>query len=73
MKTKLRRIGNGYGVLLPKQVIERLRVVEGSDLNISDTAAGIQLSPFDADFSDQVDAFRRTESRHRNSYRELAK
>jgi hypothetical protein len=60
-------------VLLPKQVIERLRVVEGSDLNISDTAAGIQLSPFDADFSDQVDTFRRTESRHRNSYRELAK
>jgi putative addiction module antidote len=73
MKTKLRRIGNGYGVLLPKQVIERLRVVEGSEFNISDTAAGIQLSPFDADFSDQVEAFRRTEPRHRNSYRELAK
>ncbi len=73
MKTKLRKIGNGYGVLLPKQVIERLRVTEGSILTISETSSGIELSPFDADFSDQVEAFRRTEPRHRNSYRELAK
>jgi len=73
MKTKLRKIGNGYGVLLPKQVIERLRLTEGSVLNISETSSGIELSPFDADFSDQVDAFRKTEPKHRNSYRELAK
>jgi len=71
--TKLRKIGNGYGVLLPKQVIERLRLTEGSVLSLAETSAGIELSPFDADFSEQVEAFRRTEPRHRNSYRELAK
>jgi putative addiction module antidote len=73
MQTKLRKIGNGYGVLLPKQLIERLRLTEGSVLSLAETNAGIELSPFDADFSEQVEAFRRTESRHRNSYRELAK
>jgi putative addiction module antidote len=73
MHTKLRKIGNGYGVLLPKQVIERLRLTEGSVLSLAATSAGIELSPFDANFSEQVEAFRRTESRHRNSYRELAK
>jgi putative addiction module antidote len=73
MKTKIRRIGNGLGILLPKDVIARLRVEEGSTLTIAETDAGIELSPFDADFSAQVDAFRRTEPRHRNSYRELAK
>jgi putative addiction module antidote len=73
MKTKLRRIGNGYGVLLPKKAIERLRVAEGSTLTISETEAGIELTPFDADFAAQVEAFRRTEPKHRNSYRELAK
>ncbi|MGC2108933.1 MAG: AbrB/MazE/SpoVT family DNA-binding domain-containing protein [Candidatus Korobacteraceae bacterium] len=73
MKTKLRKIGNGLGVLLPKEVISRLRVEEGSTLSISDTETGIELSPFDADFSDQVEAFRRIEPRHRNSLRELAK
>ena len=73
MQTKLRKIGNGYGVLLPKQVIERLRLTEGSVLSLAETSVGIELSPFDANFSEQVEAFRRTESRHRNSYRELAK
>lgn len=73
MQTKLRKIGNGYGVLLPKQVIERLRVEEGGLLTLKETSTGIELSPFDADFSEQVEAFRRTEHRHRNTYRELAK
>jgi len=73
MQTKLRKIGNGYGVLLPKQLIETLRLSEGDVLNLTETNAGIELSPFDADFSEQVEAFRRTEARHRNSYRELAK
>ena len=73
MKTKVRRIGSGYGILLPKQVMERLRLEEGSELTLRETNSGIELSPFDAEFSEQVQAFRRTESRHRNSYRELAK
>ncbi len=73
VKTKLRKIGNGLGVLLPKEAIARLGVCEVSTLTISDTASGIELSPFDADFSAQVEAFRRTEARHRNSYRALAK
>jgi len=73
MKTKLRKIGNGLGVLLPKEAVARLRLEEGSTLTISDTETGIELSPFDADFSAQVEVFRRTEPRHRNSYRELAK
>ena len=73
MQTKLRKIGNGYGVLLPKQVIETLRLSDGDVLTLTETNSGIELSPFDANFSEQVEAFRRTESRHRNSYRELAK
>jgi putative addiction module antidote len=73
VKTKLRKIGNGLGVLLPKEAIEHLRLSEGGTLTISETESGIELSPFDARFSAQVEAFRRTEGRHRNSYRELAK
>ncbi|MGA7462585.1 MAG: AbrB/MazE/SpoVT family DNA-binding domain-containing protein [Candidatus Korobacteraceae bacterium] len=73
MKTKLRKIGNGLGILLPKEAIAHLRAEEGSTLTICETASGIELSPFDPDFSAQVEAFRRTETRHRNSYKELAK
>jgi putative addiction module antidote len=73
MQTRLRKIGNGYGVLLPRRLIESLRLSEGDVLTLTETDSGIELSPFDADFSEQVDSFRKTESRHRNSYRELAK
>ena len=72
MLTKLRKIGNGYGILLPRQVIERLHLTEGSVLSLSETSAGIELSLFDVNFSEQVEAFRRTEAKHCNSYRELA-
>ena len=73
MQTKLRKIGKGYGILLPKQVIEHLHVTEGDVLNLTETTTGIELSPVDANLSQQVEAFRRTEPQHRNSYRDLAK
>ena len=72
MRVKLCKVGKGYGVLLPKQIIERLRLTEGSVLSLSQTSAGIELSLFDTNCSEQVEAFRRTEARHRNSYRQLA-
>ena len=73
MKTKLRKIGSGFGVLLPKRVIEDLRLSVGDALELSVDEGGIELSPFDADFSVHVEAFRRTEGQHRNSYRRLGK
>lgn len=73
MDTRIRKIGNGYGVLLPKQIVDELRLEEGSVLSIVKDAEGIHLSPYDANFSEQLEAFRRTEAKHRNSYRELAK
>jgi antitoxin component of MazEF toxin-antitoxin module len=73
MDTRVRKIGNGYGVLLPKQMMDELRLEVGSVLSIVKDAEGIRLSPYDAGFSEQLEAFRRTEARHRNSYRELSK
>lgn len=73
MQLKVRRIGNGYGVLLPRQAMERLRLEEGGLLNMIETDSGIELTPYDAHFSEQLEAFRRLEPKHRNSLRELAK
>ena len=73
MKTKLRMIGSGYGVLLPKKVVDNLRLSVGDELELTEEEWGIELSPFDPDFADQVEAFRRTEGQHRNSYRALGK
>jgi len=73
MKTKLRMVGSGYGVLLPKKVVDNLRLSVGDELELTEVEGGIELTPFDPEFAEQVEAFRRTEGRHRNSYRRLGK
>ena len=73
MQLKVRKIGNGYGVLLPKQLLEDMAVAEGSMLDVEKQGGVYQMTPSDADFTRQVEAFLRTEPQHRNSYRELAK
>ncbi len=71
--TTIRKIGNGYGVLLPKAMLDEMRLREGDIVTVERGENGIRLVPFDAEFQEQLEAFRKVESRHRNSLRELAK
>ncbi len=41
---KVRRIGNSLGVVLPKEVLAKLRVGEGDQLTVSDTPDGVALA-----------------------------
>jgi hypothetical protein len=54
-------------------LIDRLKLNEESVLHIVQTATGVSLSPLDPALVDELEAFHRTEARHRQSYRELAK
>ena len=73
MELKVRKIGNGYGVLLPKQLLDDMHLREGSLLEVEQAAGALLLKLADDQFTRQVEAFLRTEPAHRNSYRELAK
>lgn len=73
MQLKVRKIGNGHGVLFPKQVMEDMNLQEDSTLNLSKVDGVYQLTPYDEEFTAQVEAFLQTEAAHRNTYRELAK
>ena len=74
MELKVRKIGNGYGVLLPKQLLDEAGLEEGSMIHIERGDGGVyRMQPADDEFTRQVEAFLRTEERHRNTYRTLAK
>lgn len=73
MQLKIRKIGNGYGVLFPKQMLDDMNLQEDSTLSVSKVNGVYQLTPFDEEFTAQVEAFLQTEAAHRNTYRELAK
>ncbi|MAP95705.1 MAG: AbrB/MazE/SpoVT family DNA-binding domain-containing protein [Ponticaulis sp.] len=70
---KIRKIGNSYGVILPKEEIERRGLSEGDTINISDTDTGWRFDVYDPEVSKQVDAGREIANRFRNTLRELAK
>ncbi len=69
----MRKVGNGYGVILPKPLLEDLAVGEGSLLKVENGDGVLQMTQINAEFTRQVEAFLQTEGQHRRSYRELAK
>ena len=73
MELKVRKIGNGYGVLLPKQLLDEMALVEGAMIQVEKIDNVYQMTPVDDQFTRQVEAFLKSEPRHRNTYRELAK
>lgn len=70
---KLRKIGNSYGVILPKEVISRLKVEEGDSVYITESHDGYNISSFDPDFEETMKAFEDTYRHYRNAFKELAK
>jgi putative addiction module antidote len=72
-KVKVTTVGSSAGVVLPKEVLSKLRVGKGDVLYITETPHGIELSPYDPAFEQEMQAARRIMRRHRNALRQLAK
>ncbi len=70
---KLRKIGSSFGVILPKEVLEKLHLSEGDQLFADATPDGLQLTPYDPDFEAAMQAFSSTRKKYRNALRQLAK
>ncbi len=51
---KITTIGNSAGVILPKEILERLRVEKGDVLYAIETPSGIELVPYNPDFGKQM-------------------
>ena len=71
-KLKLTAIGNSTGVILPKEVLERLRVGRGDELQVLETPNGIALTPFAPEFAEQMEAAAKVMRRRRNLLKKLA-
>jgi putative addiction module antidote len=53
---KVTTVGNSIGVVLSKDLLAKLRVEKGDTLYISETPNGIELSAYDPEFAEQMDA-----------------
>jgi putative addiction module antidote len=73
LKLKIRKVGNSVGVVLPKEVLAHLKVVEGDTVTVTESQDGVRLSAGDPEFAKTMAVFESLNRRYRNALRELAK
>ncbi|MBT5706811.1 AbrB/MazE/SpoVT family DNA-binding domain-containing protein [bacterium] len=71
-KLKLTQIGNSIGIVLPKDLLAKLRVGKGDSITVTETPDGLQLSPWDEVKQSQLEAAERVMRKNRNMLRKLA-
>lgn len=69
---KLTTVGSSTGLVLPKDVLERLRVKKGDILHVVETPNGIELTPYDPEFSAQLAVAEEVMRADRNVLKKLA-
>jgi putative addiction module antidote len=70
---KLTQIGNSVGVILPKEVLARMKVEKGDTVFLTEAANGITLTPYDPDLEAQLKAGREFMREYRDTFHQLAK
>jgi putative addiction module antidote len=70
---KLTQIGNSVGVILPKEVLARLKLVKGDTLFVTNTPDGVALTPYDPGFEAQLEVGREFMREYKDTFRALAK
>lgn len=72
MKLKITAIGNSAGVILPKELLARLRVDKGDALHAIELPDGIKLTPFDPKLAEQMEVAERVMRERRVLLKKLA-
>lgn len=69
---KITTVGNSIGVVLPRELLERLRVVKGDSLYVLETPNGIELTPYNPEFAAQMEVAELVMREDRDALRKLA-
>ncbi len=73
MKTKVRKIGNSYGIVLPKEALHVLKVKEGDELYLTDApGCTLRVTPNRKGFAEKAAIAEDLMRRYRNALHELA-
>jgi putative addiction module antidote len=73
MKLKITTIGNSAGVILPKELLARLRVQKGDELYALEAPDGIKLTTYDPTLAQQMEVAETVMRKDRHVLRKLAK
>jgi putative addiction module antidote len=69
---KITTIGNSVGIVLPKEVLNRLHVEKGDTVYITDSPEGVLLTPYNAAFAQKLEALEQVMRENRDVLKKLA-
>jgi putative addiction module antidote len=72
MKIKITTVGNSAGIVLPKELLARLRIGKGDTLYATELPDGIKLTPFDPKLAGQMEVAEGVMRKRRSLLRKLA-
>ena len=72
MKLKVTAIGNSAGIILPRELLARLRVEKGDELYALETPDGIKLTTYDPTLAKQMEVAEKVMRKRRTLLRKLA-
>jgi putative addiction module antidote len=74
VKLEIKKIGNSDGLLLPKELMQRLDLQRGQELYVTELAGGgLQLMPYDPDFEETMEAADEVMDKYKDTLAALAK
>ncbi|UNK37003.1 AbrB/MazE/SpoVT family DNA-binding domain-containing protein [Shinella sp. H4-D48] len=73
MNITIRKIGNSEGIIIPKDVLDRMGVKAGDEIVLLEEDGEIRLAAQNADLAEQLKAARMGMEKYRVALRELAK
>jgi putative addiction module antidote len=74
MRIEIKKIGNSDGLILPRELMQRLDLKRGQQLHITELAGGgFQALPYDPDFEKTMDIAEEIMDEYRDTLAALAK
>lgn len=71
---QVKKIGNSVGLILPKELLARLKLKEGDKLHVVEqTERGFKLTPYDPKHAEAMEIARRSFRKYADTYKALAK
>ncbi len=70
---KLTQIGNSVGIILPKELLARLKLEKGDTVFVTEAANGVTLTPYDPALDEQLQLGREFMREYRDTFHQLAK
>ena len=72
-KLKVTTIGSSAGIILPKEVLARLKIAKGDTVFLTESPDGVRITPYDPAFEEDMTLARQVMRKRRHLLRELAK